>query len=115
MTSARVFLDTWEAQGVAFQVSVGLVRWKPKAALPEEAVAQLQAHKSELLVLLAERQRQAAIDLYEERAAIAEFDGGLSREEAEALAREEVRRVSGVESELHPGLVHQGKLTGRVA
>jgi hypothetical protein len=31
-------------------------------------------------------------DRFEERAAIAEYDGGLTREQAEALARAEVRR-----------------------
>lgn len=33
------------------------------------------------------------LDLFEERAAIREFDGGYSREEAEALAREECRAM----------------------
>lgn len=33
-------------------------------------------------------------DLYEERAAIAKHDGGLSRQEAEALARAEVTHLS---------------------
>ena len=33
---------------------------------------------------------QAAFDRFDERAAIAEIDGGLSREDAEALARGEL-------------------------
>lgn len=39
---------------------------------------------------------ELARDLYEERAAIREFDGGQSRPEAEAAAWQEVRRAAGV-------------------
>lgn len=90
MTSALRFLATWEAQGLAFRVSDGQVRWRPKAALPDGALAQLRALKPELLGLLAERQAVEALDRYEERLAIAEADGGLEPEGAEALARGEL-------------------------
>jgi predicted MarR family transcription regulator len=36
---------------------------------------------------------EAEIEQYEERAAIMEFDGGLSREEAEKLAAQEIYRL----------------------
>ncbi len=90
MTPALHFLDTWEAQGLAFRVSDGQVRWKPKAGLPDDALAQLRALKPELLGLLAERQAVEALDRYEERRAITEMDGGLEPLDAEALARGEL-------------------------
>lgn len=37
-----------------------------------------------------------ALDIYEERAAIREFDGGQSRPEAEAAAWAEARRAAGI-------------------
>lgn len=93
MTSARAFLDAWEARGVAFRVSGGLVRWRPRAALPDAALAQLRALKPELLALLGERLASEALDRYHERQAIAEVDGGLDPRRAEALARAELLEI----------------------
>ena len=42
-----------------------------------------------------ESNAQRLIELFEERAAIRQFDGGLSREDAELLSREDVKRASG--------------------
>ncbi|MFN7186282.1 MAG: hypothetical protein ACK5R5_02085 [Alphaproteobacteria bacterium] len=60
---------------------------KIKASGEEHNVTQLlpilKTHKAELLAYFAE---EAARDFYEERAAILEYDAGLSREEAEAQA-----------------------------
>lgn len=39
-------------------------------------------------------------ELFEERAAIMEFEGNLSREEAERLAREDVERVKAKQWEM---------------
>ncbi len=41
--------------------------------------------------------------LFEERAAIREFLGGMSRAEAEEAAREDVKRILAVERELDSG------------
>ena len=39
-------------------------------------------------------------ELWEERAAILEFDAGFSRDEAERLAREQLERHDGTQTEL---------------
>ena len=40
-----------------------------------------------------ESDAQRLLELFEERAAIREFDGGLNREDAETLAREDIKRM----------------------
>src|SRR5262249_16959211 len=54
---------------------------------PAELIEVARAHKGELHQLLAQEARR---DRFEERAAILEFDEGLSRAEAEAIARREM-------------------------
>ena len=54
---------------------------------PAELIEAARAHKDELHQLLAQ---EARCDRFEERAAILEFDEGLSRAEAEAIARREM-------------------------
>ena len=54
---------------------------------PAELIEVARAHKGELHQLLAQ---EARCDRFEERAAILEFDEGLSRAEAEAIARREM-------------------------
>jgi hypothetical protein len=54
---------------------------------PAELIEAARAHKGELHQLLAQ---EARCDRFEERAAILEFDEGLSRAEAEAIARREM-------------------------
>src|SRR5215831_19302884 len=58
---------------------------------PAELIEAARAHKGELHQLLAQ---EARCDRFEERAAILEFDEGLSRAEAEAIARRQT--ISGV-------------------
>jgi hypothetical protein len=58
---------------------------------PAELIEVARAHKGELHQLLAQ---EARCDRFEERAAILEFDEGLSRAEAETIARREM--VAGV-------------------
>jgi Na+-translocating ferredoxin:NAD+ oxidoreductase RnfC subunit len=55
---------------------------------PAELVEAARAHKGELHQLLATQ--EARCNRFEERAAILEFDEGLSRAEAEAIARREM-------------------------
>jgi hypothetical protein len=50
-------------------------------------------------------------DLYEERAAILQYDAGMSREAAEALAREQLRKQLELFNANHG---HQGQNSGRV-
>jgi len=54
---------------------------------PAELIEAARAHKGELHQLLAQ---EARCDRFEERAAILEFDEGLSRAEAEGIARREM-------------------------
>jgi hypothetical protein len=62
---------------------------------PAELIEAARAHKGELHQLLAQ---EARCDRFEERAAILEFDEGLSRAEAEAIARREM--MAGVYDEM---------------
>ena len=55
---------------------------------PAELIEAARAHKGELHQLLVTQ--EARCDRFEERAAILEFDEGLSRAEAEAIARREM-------------------------
>jgi hypothetical protein len=55
---------------------------------PAELIESARAHKGELHQLLVTQ--EARRDRFEERAAILEFDAGLSRAEAEAIARREM-------------------------
>lgn len=50
---------------------------------------------AEMLAALNEQQREAVREAFEERAAILEFDAGLDRNVAEALALLEVIRLHG--------------------
>jgi hypothetical protein len=62
----------------------GSIRYKaPNGVMTAALSAAMRTHKQELLDLL---------ETFEERAAILEYDGGLSREEAEALAWQELMR-----------------------
>jgi hypothetical protein len=75
-------LTTYRAKAVIEQGRVRLVCREP---LPAELIETARAHKDELRALL-----EARRDHFEKRAAILEFDEGLSRVEAEAIARREV-------------------------
>src|SRR5215472_16323578 len=65
---------------------------------PEELIEAARAHKGELHQLLVIQ--EARYDRFEERAAILEFDEGLSRAEAEAIARREM--MAGVYDDMQP-------------
>ncbi len=54
----------------------------PASRLSEANRAEVRAHVGELLLLI-----DAEYEAFEERAGIMEFDGGMSRSEAEAAAR----------------------------
>lgn len=85
-------LDTLRHAGLTVEAEGDRLLVQPRSLLNEDLRALLREHKPEILALL----RDAAPfdpESWEERAGIAEFDGALSREEAEALAwREDNRR-----------------------
>lgn len=78
-------LDTLRHAGLTVEAEGDRLLVQPRSLLNEDLRALLREHKPEILALL----RDAAPfdpESWEERAGIAEFDGALSREEAEALA-----------------------------
>src|SRR6516162_10240373 len=82
-------LASYSVKAVIENGRVRLVCPKDKPP-PAELVEAARAHKGELHQLLAQ---EARCDRFEERAAILEFDEGLSRAEAEAIARREMMGV----------------------
>ena len=84
--TAVILLAEARRFGACFAVSNAQVLVEAPAPLPDSLVAELRAHKDALLVLLTttnEGGRDSVDEWWQERAAIMEFDGGLSREEAE--------------------------------
>ena len=77
------------AYGAEAVIEQGRVRLVCREPLPAELIEIARAHKDELRALL-----EARRDRFEERAAILEFDEGLPRAEAEAMARREMAGVS---------------------
>jgi hypothetical protein len=71
-------LSTLHAAGVALTLDAGALRYRaPKGVMTPDLLQQLAEYKAALLDLL---------EAFEERAAIMEYEGGLSQEEAERLA-----------------------------
>ena len=89
-----------EAQAAGLQLHVlaaDRLKWRCEGDPPPDLLDRIRAFKSEVLAALAIEQAanddQAAADRlyeFEERAAIMEFGAGMSRNEAEAAAREEL-------------------------
>jgi len=76
MSAAELLLDLGRL-GILLEADGERLRFHPRSALTPDLLDLLKAHKADLL---------AAIERFEERAAIREFDAGLSRHEAERLA-----------------------------
>ena len=76
MSAAELFLDLGRL-GIRLEADGERLRYFPRSALTPDLLDRLKVNKAELL---------AAIERFEERAAIREFDAGLSRPEAERLA-----------------------------
>lgn len=86
MTAAEIIAAA-AAAGVALSVDAGgVIRARPSGALPEALRAAVKANKAALIDAL-----QAHAEAIEERAAIAEHDGGLPKDWAEALTAIEAR------------------------
>lgn len=82
--SAPATLDDLRRHGAVVTLDAGGVRIRaPKGSLPAALVEAARVVKVGLSALLTEDARAA----FEERAAIMEFDGGMSRVQAEAAAR----------------------------
>jgi hypothetical protein len=97
VSGAAVLLAEIRAAGVDVGLDDGVLRVRaPKGILTAAQRARLVEHHAEIISLLAEpaNDREALADdlraIFDERAAIAEIDGGLNRDAAERLARDEV-------------------------
>ncbi len=86
--SALALLDRLTARGITLRAVDDRLQANPMSALLPDDREQLHQFKAELLTLL----RGAADELFEERAAIREFDGGLPRADAERLAAHDCKR-----------------------
>lgn len=77
-------LEQARALGIVLSADGGKLRYEaPAGRLTPELRAALVANKAAILDLL---ETESAREDFEERAAIMEFDGGLSRDEAERTA-----------------------------
>ena len=90
-------LDRLTGLGLSLSADGEKLVVKPKSALTDDIRALIREHKPELMAALsapitAKEIEQSVSEFFEERAGIAEFDGGLSREEAEAQAKVETER-----------------------
>jgi hypothetical protein len=91
------FLAGLEARGVEFKTDGGRVFYRPASIVTTEELELIQSRKAELIFLLQARDpalealcaglsQADALDLRTERAAILEYEAGLSRVEAETRA-----------------------------
>lgn len=85
-----VLIDEVRAAGIAMLLDGDSLKLIGERDAIDRFIPELKAHKSEIVAALKAEQIANRIEdfteLYEERAAIAEYDGGLSREQAEELA-----------------------------
>jgi hypothetical protein len=85
MSAAAKLLADFHAQGVGVRLEGGSVMVAaPKGAVTAAQVSILRQCKAEIVSILEAANDR---DLFEERAAIIEYDGNLPRAEAERLAR----------------------------
>lgn len=85
--TAPALLDHLHRRGVRFRVDGDRLRWiAPAGVVTEADLTALREHKANVLAVLREEEH----DRIEERAAIMEFDGEMTREEAERRALAEI-------------------------
>lgn len=83
MNAADVLLALRRA-GLVLDVSGSALLVTPASKLTDELRTLTRAFKEELVGLVL---YEGAVEAFEERAAIMEFDGGMTRQDAEAAAR----------------------------
>ena len=86
--SATELFDRLTSRGITLRAVDDRIPAKPMADIDHDEREQLHQFKAELLALL----RGSADELFEERAAIRQFDGKLSRIDAELLAAHDCGR-----------------------
>ena len=94
MNTDRIVTKVHAAGGYIEACDGKLILTAPKP-LSDDLVAQIKAHKSELLFTLRQNEgsdhAEAIREFLEERAAIQEYDGGLTRQQAETEAWRNIR------------------------
>ena len=86
--NATELLSRLTARGITLRAVDDRIQAKPMADIGPDEREQLRQFKAELLTLL----RGSADEFFDERAAIREFDGKLSRIDAELLAAHDCGR-----------------------
>lgn len=81
---ARELLEALHGRGLRLSACGDHLRVEPRSRVKDADRELIRSHKPALLVFL---QAEARHEAFEERAAILEFDGGLTRADAEATAR----------------------------
>lgn len=93
-----------EQQGFRMEADGDRIKVTPSSRLTDELRAQIRSHKSEILAALQNDIAQAVTEAVNERQAILEHDGGLSRSEAD--------RVAELAAEFYQHLFADAKRTG---
>jgi hypothetical protein len=96
--NARELLFHLDSLGISVIVDGGRLLVRPGSVLTEAHRQALRDAKKEILALLADLGDINCLEEFEERAAIMQYDGGLSRSEAEAAALEKLRRAQSLRS-----------------
>ncbi len=94
--SARIALEVAYRSGLSVSVQNGRLCLRADEAPPPAVLAQIKVHRNEILLLLtaeadANDAHVAAWVEWNERAAIMEYDGGMTRAEAENVAAKVIR------------------------
>src|SRR4051812_43909601 len=93
MSAPGKLLADFHAQGVAVRLEGGSVKvTAPLGVVTEAQISTLRQCKAEIIRLLSDAANDQ--DLFEERAAIIEYDGNLPRAEADRLARAQMLEAS---------------------
>jgi len=83
MSAALALLESARLQGLEIKASGNHLKLRALHKPPDDVIAEVKLHKSELLALLT----PPVDDTFEERAALVEYGAGVPREWAEGFAR----------------------------
>ena len=86
MRTATALIHEVAAAGGGLVVAEGKLKVSAPDPLPENTIKELRARKAEIVTILSDKGEADWMEWFNERAAILEFDAGLSRDDAEAQA-----------------------------
>jgi len=103
--AATVLLAEVTSRGIQLRSEDGRLWYKPRSAMTPELAERLRANRDELVSVLGPGDSSGVRRpedlpaywrrLFEERAAIMEYDGHMTRADAEELARADIKRLMG--------------------